>query len=380
MSIKQTSLAMLCIFFLLGCTDEIEFVFEQYKPTIETEMVQTLPVIQASSLLYERATSHNRQHAQSALTRYFGQTMVLQSLANAPSGIIEIIAKEVRNGQQRKFYLMPDLKHLIAGVLYSPYLKPDDITAQHSKQMLSLAQRNQSQASATADFKQTLRDAIKNQQPSKATLAQATLTQATRNNLEQHAQAAQSHLKTVNDFSPILPQTAPLPTNYSGIDAEGIYASLEQSQYIRAGSHSDKVLYVFFDFRCPACLKSHADLLPRINNGDVQVRFVPVGILGKASEAKATYVLTKDNMDQRLALMKTLMGNQPIAQLLDEKPDRALLDKGWKRHLSNTKLLIATNKVMTPLMVYRTENSVVMRAIPPGKQMAAAIQNIRPNG
>ncbi len=361
---KETFFALLCLLFLLGCTTENEVDPELDQPAIET-----------TSQLYAFTKSQNMKSAKSALVRYFGKTMVLQSLADAPSGMIEIVALEIKSGQQRKFYLLPDLRHLIAGVLYSPYMKPSDITAQHSNQTKSLAKLNQTQALATADFKQTLRNAIKNQQPSKANL-----TQATKDNLNQQSQAVRSHVKAVNDFSPTMPQTAPLPSNYSGVDAQAIYASLEQTEYIQSGNNSDKVLYVFFDFRCPACMQSHADLLPRIEKEEVQVRFVPVGILGEQSEAKATYVLIEDKMEARLALMKKLMGKKTIAQIITDKPDREQLNKGWQRYLANTKLLIATQKVMTPLMVYRTKTGVTIQTIPPGKQMTAAIQNISKSG
>jgi len=72
--------------------------------------------------------------------------------------------------------------------------------------------------------------------------------------------------------------------------AESILRDIRQATWIRDG-HSKKVIYVFFDPNCPYCRRVYEGLRPQVEFGEVELRWIPVGILMATSAGKAAALL-----------------------------------------------------------------------------------------
>ena len=67
-------------------------------------------------------------------------------------------------------------------------------------------------------------------------------------------------------------------------------ADIQQAIWIRDGK-SAHVLYVFFDPNCPYCHKIYEALRPHVGRGEVELRWIPLGILMTTSPGKAAAIL-----------------------------------------------------------------------------------------
>jgi len=65
---------------------------------------------------------------------------------------------------------------------------------------------------------------------------------------------------------------------------------IDQATWIRDGQ-SKRVMYVFFDPNCPYCRKVHDNLRVQVEFGEVELRWIPVGILMTTSLGKAAALL-----------------------------------------------------------------------------------------
>jgi len=72
--------------------------------------------------------------------------------------------------------------------------------------------------------------------------------------------------------------------------ADSMLADIKQATWIRDGK-SSHVIYVFFDANCPYCRRVYENLRPQVEFGEVELRWIPVGILMATSLGKAAAML-----------------------------------------------------------------------------------------
>jgi len=78
--------------------------------------------------------------------------------------------------------------------------------------------------------------------------------------------------------------------NALALAADSMLRDIDQSTWVRDGQ-SKKVMYVFFDPNCPYCRRVYDGLRPQVEFGEVELRWIPVGILMATSPGKAAALL-----------------------------------------------------------------------------------------
>jgi thiol:disulfide interchange protein DsbG len=72
--------------------------------------------------------------------------------------------------------------------------------------------------------------------------------------------------------------------------ATSMLADMGQASWIRDGK-SPHVIYVFFDPNCPYCHRVYESLRPQVQRAEVELRWIPIGILTTTSPGKAAALL-----------------------------------------------------------------------------------------
>lgn len=72
--------------------------------------------------------------------------------------------------------------------------------------------------------------------------------------------------------------------------ADQLLNHIQQATYVAEGD-GPRVLYVFFDPNCPYCHALYQNLRPWVGKNELQIRWIPVGILTSSSEPKAAAIL-----------------------------------------------------------------------------------------
>ena len=72
--------------------------------------------------------------------------------------------------------------------------------------------------------------------------------------------------------------------------AESMFADIQQASWVRDGRGAH-VMYVFFDPNCPYCHKLYQELRPQVERGEVELRWIPIGLLTTTSQGKAAAIL-----------------------------------------------------------------------------------------
>ncbi|MHB8347780.1 MAG: thiol:disulfide interchange protein DsbG [Acidiferrobacterales bacterium] len=76
--------------------------------------------------------------------------------------------------------------------------------------------------------------------------------------------------------------------------AASILGDIGHATWIAEGQNRH-VIYIFFDPNCPYCRKLYEDFRPWVNKNEVQLRWMPVGVLTKTSPGKAAAILGARN-------------------------------------------------------------------------------------
>lgn len=98
-------------------------------------------------------------------------------------------------------------------------------------------------------------------------------------------------------------------------DLAAVYQALEEVDYIAEGEASAvPPVYVFFDPRCSHCHDAWRGLQPWVERG-LELRWVPVALMGRQSAAQAAALLHADERGAALAALMSGDGEPPVAQI-----------------------------------------------------------------
>lgn len=143
-----------------------------------------------------------------------------------------------------------------------------------------------------------------------------------------------------------------------------IWEKLEkESHWVTEGAkNAKKVVYVFTDPNCPYCKRFWNDAQPWVTSGKVQLRHIPVGVLGESSRKKAAYILAAKN--QTKALIDNESGKKPA------KED-AIADAQATQLEANLKLMSQVGASGTPAILYQDETGMLQLhpGAPQGEQL-----------
>lgn len=170
-----------------------------------------------------------------------------------------------------------------------------------------------------------------------------------------------------------------LPRNTEAADIDSLYQQLESRPFVTS-STGDRVLYVFDDYRCPACRDANNYLKKVASTRGIEVRHVPVAVLGPESLALAAYVLEPESMAERAARGEAARANpMEILKAIQSKSinvSEATLSEAMR----NFQLLMNIGRGGgTPTFVYQTKHGA--RASTAGSEAAlSAILDSIPAG
>lgn len=80
----------------------------------------------------------------------------------------------------------------------------------------------------------------------------------------------------------------------SAVQADAVWSQIHEATWIGEG-RGTRVLYIFFDPNCPYCHQLYGMLRPFVGKGDVQLRWVVLGMLTPSSLPKAAAILQAAN-------------------------------------------------------------------------------------
>ncbi len=149
-----------------------------------------------------------------------------------------------------------------------------------------------------------------------------------------------------------------------------MYDALSVSNYITLGSKTAPVLYAFIDPDCPHC-KTFLKNIDKdyLQTGKLQLRLIPVGLLGPASEARAAYVIAQ--ADPGAVLMAHAKGEKEIPV-----QDKITLD-GQKLNVDMFHMYRFDG---TPILVFKDTSGRVMMVRGEPKDIAKTFAQIAPGG
>lgn len=143
-----------------------------------------------------------------------------------------------------------------------------------------------------------------------------------------------------------------------------IWEKLEkESHWVTEGAkNATKVVYVFTDPNCPYCKRFWNDAQPWVKSGKVQLRHIPVGVLGESSRKKAAYILAAK--DQTKALIENESGKTPAKE-------RAIADAQAKQLDTNLQLMSQVGASGTPAILYQDATGMLQMhpGAPQGEQL-----------
>lgn len=203
----------------------------------------------------------------------------------------------VKNGQEQYFYVMPDKKSFVMGILFDE--KGKIVTVEQVKRLR-----------AQGD---TLLE----------TLTDIPVTNSPESNEDSFA------FKT---------------------PSEQLYADIEASNWISLGPNGAPIMYAFIDPQCPHC-HSFVDAIQKgqyFEKGQIQLRLIPVGFKDE-TRAQAAFLIASPNPEQRwFAHMKG-----------DKDALPAKTDLGQQGVQRNMAVMQAWKFDVTPMIIYRAKDNTV---------------------
>ena len=136
--------------------------------------------------------------------------------------------------------------------------------------------------------------------------------------------------------------------------ATSMLADIRQATWIRDGK-STHVIYVFFDPNCPYCQKVFTMLRPWVERGEVEARWIPIGILMTTSPGKAAAMLEAKNPTE--ALYRNERGFSQESGNFGGGEEEPVPREETLRHLNaNLALLQRTGNQAVPSLLFRTKD------------------------
>ncbi|MDA8364335.1 MAG: thioredoxin fold domain-containing protein [Gammaproteobacteria bacterium] len=137
----------------------------------------------------------------------------------------------------------------------------------------------------------------------------------------------------------------------SGSSLYAVFHHLNQAKWVTEGN-SARIMYVFFDPNCPYCHYLYSLSQQFVRAGQVEVRWIPVGLLEPSSEGKAAAILESKN--EQAALEKNedqyhRPGGGGIEETLPSKASKIQLYK-------NLSLFHQAGPDVVPLIMWEDRN------------------------
>lgn len=145
---------------------------------------------------------------------------------------------------------------------------------------------------------------------------------------------------------PLAPKAEPGPSR-----AEALFHDVAEADWFVMGAAKAPVIYMFTDPRCPHCKDFLRDLKPLVDDGKLQIRVIPVGLLAEDSATLAAGLLAARG-DAAARLFKFMTGDDAAIDTSDNAAQVSRVD-------ANNTLLMKWKFQGTPMTVYRDKTGKV---------------------
>lgn len=225
----------------------------------------------------------------------------------------------LKNGQEQYFYSTPDGQGIVMGVLFNN--KGDTLTL---KQVNELRKKEGPTIDKLAGYAEPAARPTDSSAPSAAPSASPSTTSAVTPDLTNPQALAKSVIKS---------------------KSEQLYDGVQNANWITLGSAKAPVIYTFIDPECPHCHDLIQDVRKSgyLEQGLVQLRLIPVGVLTENSLYEAAYLLASPSPEKDL--FAHLDGKKGVLLA-----DKTVNTQGAQRNL---KLMQDWKLDMTPFSVYK---------------------------
>lgn len=286
---------------------------------------------------------------------YYGGRGNLLSASFGPAGTV--IGKAVIDGSEQTLIMLPDARTLVRGEIHSMFLPADGGAARSDAPAPGMASRGAGNTPAAV---------ISPAQKDTDQKADAPTISARTGEAEAARNAAPPKITPPEGMKSAMVPNKP-----------AIYAAAAKSGGYVAFGTGPKKLYVFFDPNCPACREASSFINKKVAGSEVEVRYLPLSILGPDSQDKAAYMLDVKDNTERMARFDAVHAPKKMAELVPGFSYKAA-PNGDKGALVNFALLKATGQVSTPRFMYLTSAGPMISVINSEQGLMEIVQSVVP--
>ncbi len=158
--------------------------------------------------------------------------------------------------------------------------------------------------------------------------------------------------------------------------AASILSDIGHATWIAEGQNT-RIIYIFFDPNCPYCRKLYQDFRPWVNKNEIQLRWLPVGVLTKTRPGKAAAILGAQNPLARFRhLEEGSRGASRLGQISAEPFPKLSIQKELR---ANTELLDRTGQNAVPTLVFRVKDGtpILIQGSPPQRFLGEIVDQVK---
>jgi thiol:disulfide interchange protein DsbG len=158
--------------------------------------------------------------------------------------------------------------------------------------------------------------------------------------------------------------------------AETMLAGIHQATWITEGK-GPHVIYIFFDPNCPACNQLYHSFRPLVEQGIIELHWIPVGILMTTSPGKAAALLEAKDRLAALAENEAKFSRENGFGGIAEEP--LPTDATLKQLEANVRLLKHTVNMAVPTLLFRNKqnNATFIQAAPPPGPLSQIVREVK---
>ena len=170
---------------------------------------------------------------------------------------------------------------------------------------------------------------------------------------------------------------APLPKHRQVANA--LLDDIDQATWVAQGG-GNRVLYIFFDPNCPYCHQLYEKLSPLVGPENLQLRWIPVGLLAESSLPKAAAILQAQDPLAAFEQSEQDFGMSDEGPGGGISPAKRILDKTRLDLAANLSLLQGQNIGAVPVVVLRATDGqgFMFQGVPPDKTLQRVLAVVRP--
>jgi thiol:disulfide interchange protein DsbG len=157
--------------------------------------------------------------------------------------------------------------------------------------------------------------------------------------------------------------------------AESMLKKIDRTTWVSEGT-GQHIIYIFFDPNCPYCHHLYENTRDWIEENEVQLRWIPLGLLTATSAGKAAAILgAKDPRQAFYENENHYKRGEGGGGIMEDIPSREV-----ERKLNtNASVFNLSGVGAFPLMLFRAKDNTpyMITGVPPKKNLAIILQNLK---